>query len=57
MDRIVYVQEDRFEIPEELLGLSHDEIREKIRLEKEKELAQKKKQLAMLENNRASFVS
>jgi hypothetical protein len=51
------VQEDRFEIPEELLGLSHDEIREKIRLEKEKELAQKKKQLAMLENNRASFVS
>jgi hypothetical protein len=49
MDRIVYVQEDSFEIPKELLGLSHDEIREKIRLEKEKELNQKKKQLDMLE--------
>lgn len=49
MERIVYVQEDRFEIPEELLKLSHEELRAQIKQEKEKELDRKKKQLAMLE--------
>lgn len=30
MERIVYVQEDRFDIPEALLKLSHEQIRERI---------------------------
>jgi hypothetical protein len=49
MERIVYVQEDRFEIPEEMLKMSHEELRAHIKQEKEKELDRKKKQLAMLE--------
>lgn len=49
MGRIVYVQEDRFSIPEDLLKLTHDQIRERIELEKQKELEQKKKQLEKFE--------
>ena len=30
MERIVYVQEDHFEIPEEFLKLSHEELRARI---------------------------
>ena len=49
MERIVYVQEDRFDIPEDLLKLSHEEIRERIKQEKQKELEKKKKQVERLE--------
>lgn len=49
MERIVYVQEDHFDIPEELLKLSHEEIRERIAKERKKELEKKKKQLERLE--------
>ena len=38
MDRIVYVQEDHFEVPEELLRMSHEELRAKIAEERRKEL-------------------
>ena len=47
MERIVYVQEDRFDIPEELLKLTHEQIREKIKEERQKELEKKKKELEM----------
>lgn len=49
MERIVYVQEDHFEIPEDLLQMSHEELREKIAEEREKELARKRRHLAMIE--------
>ena len=29
MERIVYVQDDHFEMPEDLLKLSHEELRER----------------------------
>lgn len=45
MERIVYVQEDHFEIPEELLKLSHEELRARIAEERKKEIAKKTKQL------------
>ena len=50
MERIVYVQEDRFDLPEDLLKLSHEQIRERIRQERQMELEKKKKQLEKLEN-------
>ena len=49
MERIVYVQEDRFDIPEELLKLTHEQIRERIKEERQRELAKKKKQVEKLE--------
>lgn len=49
MERIVYVQEDRFSIPEDLLKLSHEQIREKIKEERQMELEKKKKQVEKLE--------
>ena len=49
MERIVYVQEDRFDLPEDLLKLSHEQIRERIKQEWQKELEKKKKQLEKLE--------
>ncbi|MBP3568162.1 MAG: hypothetical protein J6K04_03250 [Lachnospiraceae bacterium] len=39
---ILYVQNDCFNIPEELLKLSHEQIRERIKEERKKELAKKK---------------
>ena len=48
MERIVYVQEDRFNLPEDLLKLSHEQIRERIKHERLKEF--EKKQLKKLEN-------
>ena len=36
MERIVYVQEDHFEIPEKLLKLSHEELRKRIDEERKK---------------------
>lgn len=33
MKRILYVQEDRFDLPEDLLKLSHEQIRERIKQE------------------------
>ena len=53
MERIVYVQEDRFDIPEDLLKLSHEQIRERIKQESQKELEKKKKQLEKLEKVKA----
>lgn len=53
MERIVYVQEDRFSIPEDLLKLTHEQIRERIELEKSKELEKKKKQLEKFEKTKA----
>ena len=50
MERIVYVQEDRFNIPEDLLKLTHEQIRERIEKERKDELEKKKKQLEKLEN-------
>ena len=41
MERIVYVQEDRFDLPEDLLKLSHEQIRDRIRKERQKELEKK----------------
>ena len=41
MERIVYVQEDRFDLPEDLLKLSHEQIRERIKQERQKELEKK----------------
>ena len=38
MERIVYVQDDHFEIPEDLLKLSHEELRERINEERKKEI-------------------
>lgn len=38
MERIVYVQEDRFDLQEDLLKLSHEQIRERIQQERQKEL-------------------
>ena len=38
MERIVYVQEDRFDLPEDLLKLSHEQIRERIKQERKKNL-------------------
>ena len=49
MERIVYVQEDHFEIPEELLKLSHEELRARITEERKKELDRKKRQVAKME--------
>jgi len=57
MERIVYVQEDHFEIPENLLTLSHEELREKIREEREKELTRRRRQLALLEKTPQNFPS
>ena len=51
MERIVYVQEDHFEIPEDLLQMSHEELRAKIAEEREKELTRKRKQLALIEKS------
>ena len=42
MERIVYVQEDRFDLPEDLLKLSHEQIRDKIKKERQKELEKRK---------------
>ena len=53
MERIVYVQEDRFDLPEDLLKLSHEQIRDRIRKERQKELEKKKKQLEKLEKVKA----
>ena len=47
MKRILYVQEDRFDLPEDLLKLSHEQIRERIKQERQKELEKKKKQLVI----------
>lgn len=51
MERIVYVQDDHFEIPEDLLKLSHEELRERINEERKKEIEKKKRQLAKLEKS------
>ena len=53
MERIVYVQEDRFDLPADLLKLSHEQIRERIQQERQKELEKKKKQLEKLEKVQA----
>ena len=53
MERIVYVQEDRFDLPEDLPKLSHEQIRERIQQERQKELEKKKKQLEKLEKVQA----
>jgi hypothetical protein len=45
MERIVYVQEDHFDIPKELLQMSHEELRARIEVEKKKEWEKKKRQL------------
>ena len=42
MERIVYVQDDHFEMPEDLLKLSHEELRERINEERKKEKGKKK---------------
>lgn len=42
MERIVYVQEDRFDLPKDLLKLSHEQIRDKIKKERQKELEKRK---------------
>ena len=55
MERIVYVQEDRFDLPEDLLKMSHEQIRERIKQESHKELERKKKQLQNLEKVKASI--
>lgn len=52
MERIVYVQEDHFEIPESLLQMSHEELRSKIAEEREKELERKRRQLFLIEKKR-----
>lgn len=52
MDRTVYVQEDHFEIPQELLKLSHEELRELIEIERDKELNKKKKQFEIIDQNK-----
>ena len=53
MERIVYVQEDRFNLPKDLLKLSHEQIRERIKQERQKELEKKKNQLEKLEKAKA----
>lgn len=53
MERIVYVQEDHFEIPEELLKLSHEELRARIAEERKKEIAKKTKQLEKMKELKA----
>lgn len=53
MDRIVYVQEDRFDLPEDLLKLSHEQIRERIKQERQRELEKKKKQMEKLKKVKA----
>lgn len=50
MERIVYVQEDHFEIPEDLLKLSHAELRARIAEERKKEIAKKTKQLEKIKD-------
>ena len=45
----MYSREDHFEIPEDLLKLSHEELRGKIAKEREKELERRRRQLALLE--------
>lgn len=52
MERIVYVQEDHFEIPEGLLQMSHEELRSKTAEEREKELKRKRRQLSLIEKKR-----
>ena len=49
MERIVYVH--HFEMPEDLLKLSHEELRERINEERKKEIEKKKRQLAKLEKS------
>ena len=56
MERIVYVQEDHFEIPEKLLKLSHEELRKRIDEERKKEIAKKNRQLAKMEQNLSSQI-
>ena len=51
MERIVYVQDDHFEMPEDLLKLSHEELRERINEERKKEIEKNKRQLAKLEKS------
>ena len=51
MERIVYVQDDHFEMPEDLLKLSHEELRERINEERKKEIEKKRRQLAKLEKS------
>ena len=51
MERIVYVQDDHFEMPEYLFKLSHEELREIINEETKKEIEKKKRQLAKLEKS------
>ena len=42
MDRIVYVQDDRYEIPEELLKLSQEELLERIKEERDRIIQERK---------------
>lgn len=56
MERIVYVQEDHFEIPEGLLQMSHEELRSKIAEEREKELERKRRQLSLIEKKKNSVM-
>ena len=46
MERIVYVQDDRYEMSEELLMLSQEELQKKINEERDKEIQKKKSQLS-----------
>ncbi|MBP3802334.1 MAG: hypothetical protein J6I76_00325 [Oribacterium sp.] len=45
MDKTVYVQDDRYEIPEELLRLSQEELEELIKEELDKEFPRGEHQL------------
>lgn len=47
--KIVYAKDDHFDIPEELLKLSHEELRARIAEERKKELEKKQKQLERLQ--------
>ena len=42
-----------FDLPKDLLKLSHEQIRERIKQERQKELGKKKKQLEKLEKVKA----
>ena len=43
MERIVYVQDDHFEMPEDLLKLSHEELRERINPDSQRLMKKEKK--------------
>lgn len=51
MDKIVYIQEDRFQIPEDLMELSHEELQKRIAEECQKELQRKHDEQAILREN------